>query len=593
MNREPHTIRTEQQAILDALTAAGATVKRPNAIRCPFHEDNHPSASIHRSDDGIWRFKCHACGWYGDIFDVRAKAEGRPVEELLKEAAASRLPIKVDRMPAGCDAITSPPPKIFATLAAVKASYGDRLQAVYEYTDPKRGHVDLAIVRFSTGKGKACVPYIPHAGGWISAGHPPPRPLYNRGRLADPSTQADAVMVVEGEKCVHLLHDVGIVATTSPGGSKAADKADWTPLAGRLVVIWPDADKGGIEYGKTVARILSAMTPPANVRWVDPGGLGLGEKDDVEQFLARHKTPHTQRCAVYDVMRSAVSLGGASGLQRRLDRIKAGQWASIDWPWSIVGEQTRALLPGTVTLLCGSPEAGKTFLALQCLEYWYGQQVPVAFYMLEEDREYHLARILAQIEGEAGLCDDKWIRANPEGAQDAMDLHRPFLDGVSKLIVDAPTNQPSLENLAEWVEAASVSHDILVIDPITIATVSGKQWEADKSFMGRVKVAIRDTDTRLILVTHPRIGQAGKPGLDGVAGGSAYVRFAQTVMWLRKHNPWKTFTIKKPMGVITEDANRSLLVCKARNAHGGGSNVAMHFDRQSLKFRALGVEEKR
>jgi hypothetical protein len=41
---------------------------------------------------------------------------------------------------------------------------------------------------------------------------------------------------------------------TSPNGSESADKADWSPLGGREVVIWPDADSAGREYADAVSK---------------------------------------------------------------------------------------------------------------------------------------------------------------------------------------------------------------------------------------------------------------------------------------------------------------------------------------------------
>ncbi|MDQ7989033.1 MAG: VapE family protein [Candidatus Dactylopiibacterium sp.] len=77
---------------------------------------------------------------------------------------------------------------------------------------------------------------------WRWAIWPEPRPLYGLDRLA---ARPDApVLLVEGEKCA----DVGaaelpdLVCVTWPGGSKAIDKIDWAPLAGRRVMTWADCD---------------------------------------------------------------------------------------------------------------------------------------------------------------------------------------------------------------------------------------------------------------------------------------------------------------------------------------------------------------
>ena len=80
---------------------------------------------------------------------------------------------------------------------------------------------------------------------------PNPRPLYNQPGMA----QADQVVLVEGEKCAQALIDIGIVATTAMHGANApVDKTDWSPLAGKQVLIWPDKDKAGWDYADRASR---------------------------------------------------------------------------------------------------------------------------------------------------------------------------------------------------------------------------------------------------------------------------------------------------------------------------------------------------
>lgn len=85
---------------------------------------------------------------------------------------------------------------------------------------------------------------------------PDPRPLYNQPGV----TGAAQVVLVEGEKCAQSLIDTGIVTTTAMHGANApVEKTDWSPLAGKAVLIWPDRDKPGWEYATQAAQaILSA-----------------------------------------------------------------------------------------------------------------------------------------------------------------------------------------------------------------------------------------------------------------------------------------------------------------------------------------------
>ena len=45
------------------------------------------------------------------------------------------------------------------------------------------------------------------------------------------------------------------VVVTSMNGAKAASRTDWSPLAGRHVVVWPDADAAGREYANSIVRL--------------------------------------------------------------------------------------------------------------------------------------------------------------------------------------------------------------------------------------------------------------------------------------------------------------------------------------------------
>jgi putative DNA primase/helicase len=81
---------------------------------------------------------------------------------------------------------------------------------------------------------------------WRFRGFPTPRPMYGLHALSQhPAAQ---VIVVEGCKCAEVLQGTAdaagadIVAVTWPGGVNGVSKADFGPLRGRRVVLWPDFD---------------------------------------------------------------------------------------------------------------------------------------------------------------------------------------------------------------------------------------------------------------------------------------------------------------------------------------------------------------
>jgi hypothetical protein len=94
---------------------------------------------------------------------------------------------------------------------------------------------------------------------WRWKGVLSPRPLYGLYRLAALPTAP--IVVCEGEKAADAAARVfpRSVAVTSPGGAQAAGQCDWAPLAGRRVLMWPDADEPGAKYALEVARILDGL----------------------------------------------------------------------------------------------------------------------------------------------------------------------------------------------------------------------------------------------------------------------------------------------------------------------------------------------
>lgn len=121
--------------------------------------------------------------------------------------------------------------------------------------------------------------------GWANVAMPTPRPLYGLpDLLAIPA--GSRVWVCEGEKATDAARAVGLVATTSPHGSKSAAKADWSPVAGRHVVILVDHDTAGEKYGSDVARLCMAAGA-LSVRIVRLVGLwaGMPEGGDIVDLL--------------------------------------------------------------------------------------------------------------------------------------------------------------------------------------------------------------------------------------------------------------------------------------------------------------------
>ena len=84
---------------------------------------------------------------------------------------------------------------------------------------------------------------------------------------------------VEGEQKADALGKLGMLATTA-GGATSDERADFGPLAGRAVIIWPDNDKPGMEHAKRVAAKLCLLG--CNVETLEVAALGLAEGGDFD-----------------------------------------------------------------------------------------------------------------------------------------------------------------------------------------------------------------------------------------------------------------------------------------------------------------------
>ncbi|NBP60143.1 MAG: hypothetical protein EBU53_03410, partial [Proteobacteria bacterium] len=107
---------------------------------------------------------------------------------------------------------------------------------------------------------------------WRWKAPPGPRPLYWARRDA-----AAEVLITEGEKAADAAAQLfpSHAVCTWPSGCKAIDKADWQPLRGRSVVLWPDADAVGREAMAKLAGRLLALG--CTIRVVDvPAGQPPG-----------------------------------------------------------------------------------------------------------------------------------------------------------------------------------------------------------------------------------------------------------------------------------------------------------------------------
>ncbi len=109
--------------------------------------------------------------------------------------------------------------------------------------------------------------------------------LYRLTTLAD----AHAVYVTQGEGNADLIVEMGLCVTTAAQGAESVCKTDWTPLAGKQVVILPEFGPDGDHYARAVARQLSKVAPAPVVRVLRLPGLKMGG-DAIRRWIKSQKS---------------------------------------------------------------------------------------------------------------------------------------------------------------------------------------------------------------------------------------------------------------------------------------------------------------
>ncbi|WP_185640695.1 DUF3987 domain-containing protein [Burkholderia sp. Bp9142] len=109
--------------------------------------------------------------------------------------------------------------------------------------------------------------------------------------LADLSLVPKSLVVLtEGEQKADALTKMGesrFIGITS-GGASSAGAADWGPLAGRHVLIWPDHDDPGAKYAEEATEKLRTLG--CTIERIDVAAMGLPHKGDVMDWTDAFKT---------------------------------------------------------------------------------------------------------------------------------------------------------------------------------------------------------------------------------------------------------------------------------------------------------------
>lgn len=260
---------------------------------CPFHDEKSPSFTV---TPATGYFFCFGCGEGGDAIDFVQKYEGvgfnAAVGQIVGNHTGEASPVRHQptksakaadewKLIAPIPDDTPPPKFTFRGMQATRTwlyrdEAGGRIGYVCRFDKPEGGKEVVPLARWvNTSTGEMA---------WRFAAFPKPRPLYGLDRLAaNPTAQ---VLIVEGEKTADaaqkLFRDAGanLVVVSWPGGGKAVRYVDWSPLKGRRVGLWPDADqKTYPEKHELAGELMPFIEQPGTVAMVDVAAAldGLAE----------------------------------------------------------------------------------------------------------------------------------------------------------------------------------------------------------------------------------------------------------------------------------------------------------------------------
>ncbi|MFE3280951.1 AAA family ATPase [Nocardia sp. NPDC059239] len=251
--------------------------------------------------------------------------------------------------------------QVLADLGLTVADLFDTPRTTYRYDDGR------TVTRFYRDGKKS----------FTQSGNKSGRALFNVENL--PEDRTTPVYVVEGEQDVIAAKAVGVCAVTqAQGAAMAPDRADWSPLSGRPVVVVADADDAGLKRAQAVSKHLTTIAASVTVAEAKHG------KDLADHLAAGHRI---EELVTFAELRPARRLKVTRGSEVTTKRVR---WVMPDW-----------IPAGALTLLAGREGLGRSTIAVSlCAQVtrgtleggeWAGAARNVLYVHTEDAREFTVA----------------------------------------------------------------------------------------------------------------------------------------------------------------------------------------------------------
>lgn len=276
-------------------------------------------------DSGVWKDFATDNVSGGDLISLYAAVKGYSqidaARALLSYVGTTVETTRQSKVKPSDERLGPPPPGVGKPVFT-HFKYGEP-EGVWIYRDGNGSVLFYMTRHFNKEQDKK--EYIPHTWSvvskrWVKKHWPSPRPLYGLELLAkNPKT---AVLVVEGEKSADaarkFINPNTYVVVTWPSGASASMLADWTPLHGRKILLWPDADLQ--TYSKDKNNLAKAgQLKPENEQ---PGFIAM-------QKIAKELVDHCPEVKVLETFQCSAKDGwdAADALVEGMDWDKFKEWA--------------------------------------------------------------------------------------------------------------------------------------------------------------------------------------------------------------------------------------------------------------------------
>jgi hypothetical protein len=344
--------------------------------------------------------------------------------------------------------------------------------------------------------------------------------LYHLPRLLKAAPE-EWVYLVEGEKDVHTLEALGLVATTTPGGAQRPWKPQYTEaLRHRHVVMLPDNDAAGEQYATSVAHMLADAVASLTVLRLP----GLPPKGDVTDWATAGGTPDALAALV---QAARVPAPDAVTLVQRCaaDVVEADtEW--LWWPY---------IARGALCMIDGDPGQGKSLLTLALAAHLSeGRPLPDQFGIPTLPLLPHATVFFAREDDLATQVKPRLRKMSSAGQ------HIHYIEGWQRG-AEKETRHFTLDDMPVLRLALDTYHPALVvIDPIQAyigSKVDINRANETRPILDRLAAVAREYNVAIVCVRHMAKGSSDASGSAMMRGlGSVdFLGAARTQLVIERH----------------------------------------------------------